>query len=233
MDRMFKNRYINLKDLEYKNKSIKIYKRTENYFLKADYYYEEIRKKLFKEYGTNQLYSDGLIIKTSINSNIQNFADQSLQEGIIDYDKKRGWRGILGNYTLSNFNQNQQKFNEFNPFVNRWIPVIILENNKNKLIAKDHFNKDYNINLNDYDNIWLKNEAFKKGDIVFIEIINNNAIIRQIPEVNGAIVVINPHNGDVLALSGGFSFKLSEFNRAVQAKDSQDQHLNLLYTWQH
>ena len=219
MDRMLKNGYIKSKKLEYKNKPIKIYKRTENYFIKADYYYEEIRKKLFKEYGKNKLYSDGLIIKTSINSNLQNFADESLQEGIIDYDKKKGWRGVLGNNTRYNFLQNQQKYNEINPFLNKWIPVIILENNnKNNLIAEDHLNRNFTINLRNNENIWLKNEIFQKGDVLFIEITNNEPIIRQIPEVNGAIVVINPHNGEVLALSGGFSFKLSEFNRAIQAK---------------
>ena len=219
MDRMLKNGYIKSKKLEYKNKPIKIYKRTENYFIKADYYYEEIRKKLFKEYGKNKLYSDGLIIKTSINSNLQNFADESLQEGIIDYDKKKGWRGVLGNNTRYNFLQNQQKYNEINPFLNKWIPVIILENNnKNNLIAEDHLNRNFTINLRNNENIWLKNQKFQKGDVLFIEITNNEPIIRQIPEVNGAIVVINPHNGEVLALSGGFSFKLSEFNRAIQAK---------------
>ena len=219
MDRMLKNGYIKSKKLEYKNKPIKIYKRTENYFIKADYYYEEIRKKLFKEYGKNKLYSDGLIIKTSINSNLQNFADESLQEGIIDFDKKKGWRGVLGNDTSYNFLQNQQKYNEINPFLNKWIPVIILENNnKNNLIAEDHLNRNFTINLRNNENIWLKNQKFQKGDVLFIEITNNEPIIRQIPEVNGAIVVINPHNGEVLALSGGFSFKLSEFNRAIQAK---------------
>ena len=219
MDRMLKNGYIKSKKLEYKNKPIKIYKRTENYFIKADYYYEEIRKKLFKEYGKNKLYSDGLIIKTSINSNLQNFADESLQEGIIDYDKKKGWRGVLGNNTRYNFLQNQQKYNEINPFLNKWIPVIILENNnKNNLIAEDHLNRNFTINLRNNENIWLKKQKFQKGDVLFIEITNNEPIIRQIPEVNGAIVVINPHNGEVLALSGGFSFKLSEFNRAIQAK---------------
>ena len=68
------------------------------------------------------------------------------------------------------------------------------------------------------ENSWLKNEIFKKGDVFFIEQRNLSNIIRQLPEVNGAIVVLNPHNGDILALSGGISFELSEFNRATQAK---------------
>mgnify|MGYP001478313118 CR=1 FL=1 len=77
---------------------------------------------------------------------------------------------------------------------------------------------DYKINVNFNDNKWLINEKFSVGDIIFIENLDGNYVIRQIPEVNGAIVVINPHNGNVLALSGGYSFKISEFNRATQAK---------------
>ena len=73
-----------------------------------------------------------------------------------------------------------------------------------------------------YENIsWTKkefNELFKIGDIIYVENLNkNNFALRQLPEVNGGIVVMDPFTGRVLALSGGFSFKKSEFNRATQA----------------
>ena len=61
-------------------------------------------------------------------------------------------------------------------------------------------------------------EDFILGDIFYTEIIDNELVIRQIPSVNGAIIAIDPHTGKVLALSGGFSFELSEFNRVTQAK---------------
>ena len=61
-------------------------------------------------------------------------------------------------------------------------------------------------------NITNNSKGVKKGDIFFIEQRNQLNIIRQLPEVNGAIVVLNPHNGDILALSGGISFELSELS---------------------
>ena len=68
---------------------------------------------------------------------------------------------------------------------------------------------------------WTKKELdkiFKKGDIVYVKNIKDNLFsLKQIPKANGSIVVLNPYNGRVLAMSGGFSFKLSEFNRATQA----------------
>jgi penicillin-binding protein 1A len=73
-----------------------------------------------------------------------------------------------------------------------------------------------------YENIsWIKKEfkeILKIGDIIYVEKLNNNIFaLRQLPEINGGIVVMDPFTGRVIALSGGFSFKKSEFNRATQA----------------
>ncbi len=218
INRMYKNGFITIDQKNYKDLPINIYSRTENYFTKADYYYEEIRKYLFKKFGKNKLYSDGLIIKTSIDSNLQNLADESLIEGLITYDKSQGWRGSVDNIEINNFKNNEEKYRNLNPYINKWIPVLILDNLGENLVAKDHKDNSYEINLKVKENKWLLNKKFEVGDVLFIEIINNDILIRQIPSVNGAIVVIDPHNGEVLALSGGYSFKISEFNRATQAQ---------------
>ena len=73
-----------------------------------------------------------------------------------------------------------------------------------------------------YENIsWVKkefNEILKVGDVIYVENLNNNLFtLRQLPLANGGIVVMDPFTGRILALSGGFSFKKSEFNRATQA----------------
>ena len=58
---------------------------------------------------------------------------------------------------------------------------------------------------------------------------NNKFSLKQIPKINGGIVVMDPYTGRVLALSGGFSFKNSEFNRASRPLDNQALHLNHLF----
>ena len=73
-----------------------------------------------------------------------------------------------------------------------------------------------------YENIsWIKkefNEILKVGDVIYVENLNKNIFaLRQLPLANGGIVVMDPFTGRVLALSGGFSFRKSEFNRATQA----------------
>ncbi len=218
IDRMYSNGYITKKDLEFKNKPLRVSKRKDNFYAKADYFYEEIRKKLYNNYGQKNLYSEGLIIKTAINTKFQSYADESLVEGLSEYDKNQGWRGPIANVSLDEFLKNRNEYNNLNPFKNKWFPVFVEEKKNGLINIIDHNNTKNIIQINTDENKWLKNINFKFGDIIFVEKKNEEIIVRQIPEVNGAIVAINPHNGDVLALSGGYSFELSEFNRATQAK---------------
>ena len=106
---LYSNNYISKTDLEFKNYPILIKERTQNFYEKADYYFEEIRKSLYQKYGQEKLYSDGLIVKTSINSKIQNIVDESLYNGLINYDKKKGWRGEIKNTDITTFKNYQNE----------------------------------------------------------------------------------------------------------------------------
>ena len=218
LDRMYSNKFIEEKDLKYKTAPIKLFSRNKVIFNEADYFYEEIRKFLFDKYGEKKFYSDGLIIKTSLNSKLQKIANNSLLKGLIDYDKRHGWRGSLGKDEVSSANIKNYILKFKNPFPNKWKIVQIKKINKNLINVLDENNIELTIDLNFSENEWLKKEVFTIGELFFVEIINKDLIIRQIPDVNGAIIVLNPHSGDVLAMSGGFSFNLSQFNRSTQAK---------------
>ena len=100
---MYANGFIKKEDLDYKNKPIEVYKRVDIEFSDADYFYEEIRKELFNKFGKEKLYSEGLIIKTALDSSIQKNANLSLIEGLIEYEKKQGWNGLIENTNLENF----------------------------------------------------------------------------------------------------------------------------------
>ena len=218
IDRMYANKFITKKDLEYKNKHLEVYKRVDIQFSDADYFYEEIRKELFNKYGKENLYSEGLIIKTALDSSIQKSANHSLVEGLIEYEKKQGWNGPIENTTLDKFLNKKNYYNNINPFVSKWETVIIETINNKKLEVINIKKNKFEINLEDEFNNWLLNVNFNKGDVLYVEKKENTYIINQEPNVNGAIIVIDPYSGDILALSGGYSFKKSEFNRATQAK---------------
>lgn len=218
IDRMYENGFITYNDLSYKNKSIEIFNRDNSIYKGGDYFYEEIRKKLYSSYGKEKLFSEGLIIKTSLDTDLQFHAENSLINGLINYDKKQGWKGVIGN--LNYYDETLTVFENkiTNPFPNRWILAKVDYLSNNKLFLSSSKKLKFEIDLENDFNIWLINENFKKEDVLFIEKNKTNYIIRQIPEANGAIIVLDPHSGDVLAMSGGFSFKLSQFNRSTQAK---------------
>ena len=218
IDRMYVNKFIESNDLNYKNKPLEVYKRVDIEFSDADYYYEEIRKELFKKYGKEKLYSEGLIIKTALDSEIQEKANLSLIEGLIDYQKKQGWNGLIENTTLENFFNKKQEYKNKNPFYPDWHEVIIDKVNKTTIEVYNLSKEKLIINLDNQYNDWLLNVNFIKGDVIYIEKKNKDYIINQEPKVNGAIIVLDPYNGDILALAGGYSFNKSEFNRATQAK---------------
>ena len=218
IDRMYQNGFIKEEDLMYKNKPLKVFKRNDRKFSKADYFYEEIRKELYSKYGKEKLYSDGLIIKTALDSEIQKNANLSLIEGLIEYEKKMGWHGLIENTNFEDFYKKLNYYKKINPFFPKWETVIINKIYKSKIELYNNSKEKLIVNLNSPDNIWLSSEDFNEGDVIYIERKNNSYIIKQEPLVNGAIIVMDPHNGDILALSGGYSFHKSEFNRATQAK---------------
>ena len=217
LEKMYENKYINYNDLEYSKKPLLVIDRYEDKFQEADYFKEEIRKELNILLGSKALYEDGLIIKTSINTNLQKILDKVLIDGLINQDLKNGWRGSILNLKTSINNDNIPK-NLINPFPLLWQLFQITDINNEILVVRSIDESIFKINLNSENNKWLIKEKFQIGDIFFGENTSTDLIIRQIPEVNGAIVAIDPHTGKVLALSGGFSFKLSEFNRVTQAK---------------
>ncbi len=219
LQNLFENSHINKKSYEkFINNEILLKKRKKIFLEDTRYYVEDIRKNVIDKFGYEKVYKQGLNINTPINLNLQKIATQSLRNGLIRYDKRKGWRGsILNKKNLDNWSDNLEKF-KLERSIN-WKLAIVKKIKKFSVeIETDNKLKGFI----KYENIsWTKkelNELFKLGDIIYVENIDeNNYALRQLPEVNGGIVVMDPFTGRVVALSGGFSFKKSEFNRASQA----------------
>ncbi len=218
IDRMYANGFITREELKYKNEPIQVFERVDIEFSDADYFYEEIRKELFNKFGKEKLYSEGFVIKTALDSSMQKNANLSLIEGLIEYEKRNGWNGLIENTNLENFYNKKSYYINSNPFFPKWKTVIIDKVYQKKLIVFDLNEFKFEIDLDNKFNSWLLDITFKKGDVIYVQKKNNTYAINQEPKVNGAIVVLDSYTGDVLALSGGYSFKKSEFNRATQAK---------------
>ena len=213
------NNFIDSKEYEIlKNKEI-VLKKTKKVFLEdAQYYIEDVRKNIIERLSYEKVYKQGFNINTPINLDLQKIATDSLRNGLIAYDKRKGWHGVLKNKKYnSNWSENLDEY-ELENSIN-WNLAIIKKVDKflTEIEVKDKLS-----GVIDYSDIsWTKkefDELVKPGDIVYVEKIKENKYsLKQLPKINGGIVVMDPYSGRVLALSGGFSFKNSEFNRASQA----------------
>ncbi len=217
------NKFISKKDFEkFKNSKLKLKRRKIEIVNEANSYTEEVRRTVKDIYGFKKLYSQGLSISTPLKINYQIQALKSLRKGIEDYDRRRGWKGPITN-TIKNKNWKMtiSKY-KIDPTLN-WNLAEIISLNKEEISFKTIDKKIFGTLM--YKNLkWsipknkLIKDVHKIGDIIYVKKENNFWLLKQYPKVNGGIVVLDPFNGDVLALVGGFNFKSSEFNRVTQAK---------------
>ena len=213
------NKYIDMKEYNYFKDKKLVLNKTKKIFLEdAQYYIEDVRKKVIDTLTYDKVYKQGFNINTPINLEFQKIATEALRNGLLSYDKRKGWRGALTNKKYSkNWNKNLDKFNLEDSI--SWKLAIVKK--INKFSANIETENRLNGKIEFKDISWTKkefNQLLKTGDIVYVKKIDDkNYSLKQLPKVNGGIVVMDPYTGRVLAISGGFSFKKSEFNRATQA----------------
>ncbi len=216
---LYENAYISKEKYnELINSEIILKKRKRIFLEDTRYFVEDIRKKVIQDYGYDKVHKQGFNIKSPINLELQNLATNSLRKGLLEYDKRKGWRGPLDNRSNKEWNINLNKFYLEKTIgwdiaivkrIDKFETVIQTSNKEHGVISYE----DINWTRKDFDKI------FKINDLIYVKKISDGKFsLRQLPNVNGGIVVMDPYSGRVLAMSGGFSFKKSEFNRVSQAK---------------
>jgi len=216
---LYDNNYINLQLYQkLQNEKINLNKSKKIFSEDAQYYIEDVRKSIIDTLTYDKVYKQGFNINTPINLELQKFANETLREGLISYDKRKGWRGALTSKNYSkNWKNNLDKFKLENSI--NWKIAIVKQVNKfsTEIETEDKINGKIEFK----DISWTKkefNQLLKRGDIIYVKKIKGNKYsLKQLPKINGGMVVMDPYTGRVLALSGGFSFKKSEFNRVTQA----------------
>ena len=217
---LYENNFIDQKKyLELKNKTIQLKKVKKVFLENSQYYIEDVRKNIIEKLTYNKVYNQGYNINTPINLDLQRIATQSLRNGLVSYDKRKGWRGPIKNIKYSkDWYKNIEKKFKLEKSID-WQIVIIKKINQFNSIIETENNLQGVIKYKDIS--WTKKEfkdLFKVGDVIYVKKIDTNSYsLQQLPKINGGMVVMDPFTGRVLALSGGFSFKNSEFNRASQA----------------
>ena len=214
------NNYLTSEWYEKLTKEEIILKKNKKIYLEdAQYFIEDVRKSVIETLSYDKVYKQGFNINTPIDLNLQTIATKSLRDGLIAYDKRKGWRGPLTNKNYnSEWKKDLKKYKLENSI--NWKLAIVKKINK---FSAEIETEDNIEGVIEYQSIsWTKkefNKLLKPGDIIYVKNLKENIFnLQQLPKVNGGIVVMDPFTGRVLALSGGFSFKQSEFNRATQAK---------------
>ena len=216
---LFENKHISLETYnKFKFEKIKLNKIKKVFLEDAQYYIEDVRKNVIGTLTYDKVYKQGFNINTPIDLELQRIATKALRDGLVAYDKRKGWRGPLSNKNYSeNWNNDLKKYNLENSI--DWKLAIVKKLNKFSAEIQTEDKHEGKIEFQDIS--WTKkefNELLNVGDIVYVKKIDDKIYsLKQLPKINGGIVVMDPYTGRVLALSGGFSFKKSEFNRATQA----------------
>ncbi len=220
LQNLYQNGFLDIKNYnQYKNQKIKLKKTKRIYLEDAQYYIEDVRKNIIDKLTYEKVYKQGYNINTPINLNLQKIATESLRNGLIAYDQRKGWRGPITNIQYDdNWHKNIDKKYKLENSIN-WEIAIVKEIGQfeTKIETVDKLS-----GLIKYNEIsWTKKEfedLLKVGDLIYVKKVKDNYYsLKQLPKINGGIVVMDPYTGRVLALSGGFSFRSSEFNRATQA----------------
>ncbi len=217
---LYQNGFINFGNYEkYKKQNIKLKKTKKIYLEDAQYYIEDVRKNIIETLSYEKVYKQGYNINTPINLRLQKIATESLRNGLIDYDQRKGWRGPIYRIKYNNnWFENIKKDYKLENSIG-WDIAIVKKVNQFNVEIETENKIDGVISYKDIS--WTKkefSELLKVGDVIYVKKLKDKIFsLKQLPKINGGIVVMDPYNGRVLALSGGFSFRNSEFNRATQA----------------
>jgi penicillin-binding protein 1A len=211
----------------------------------ADYFAEEVRRKLYELYGEDGLYKGGLSVRSTLDPKLQVLARRVLVKGFVGYDRTRGWRGPIETVDITG---------DWGPAVGAvdplgdiepWRLAVALKVEEDGAVIglrptklpSGQFSEKRDVGRIPLAQMkWAGKKAadiLKPGDVFYVspavkeppeddpeavaEVIEGVYELQQIPKVSGALVAMDPHTGRVLALVGGFSFAESEFNRATQA----------------
>lgn len=185
----------------------------------ADYFVEEVRRRGLDTLGP-RLNEGGFYMRTTLDPALQTAARVALMDGLEAYDRRHGWRGAWGKVEIRPGWQAVAEKAAAPAERRRWRAAVVTRvagGDVQVEVAESGVQGP----LAGQDVTWARaGKGLAVGDLIFVEPPSSDGgafRLKQVPQVNGALVAIEPHSGRVLAMVGGYSFSLSNFNRATQA----------------
>jgi len=243
LDRMYEDGYLKKEEYERARKEPLVVtpRPTSAHIFAAEYFAEEVRRDLNDRYGEKKLYEGGLSVRTTLDPKLQVAARRALVDGLVRYDESQGYRGAIQKLDISGDwgvrLADMKSLSDVQP----WRLAVVLEvSDQSARIGLQPprepggaVSKERLIGNVPLDGVkWAKpatgkggvptkvTQVLNPGDVIYAELTDKDGAkyrLRQVPEISGAMVVMDPWTGRVLAMVGGFSFDQSQFNRATQA----------------
>ena len=237
IDRMIENGYIRTEDGETaKAAPLEVTVRPAgSYLFASEYFAEEVRRNLIDMFGSDKLYEGGLSVRTTLDPELQTIAREKLHQGLIRFDQARGFRGpVTSISTAGDWGETLGEVPALTD-VPEWRLAVVLGADAaaatiglqpprlaSGAVGEERETGTIPLEQMEWARSGLSNVAsvVNAGDVVYVQAVADQPGIwrlRQPPEIQGALVAMDPYTGRVLAMVGGFSFAESEFNRATQA----------------
>ena len=227
---------------------LRVYRVDPTEIVRADYFVEEVRRELAQIYGETSLYEGGLSVRTTLDPRLQRIAERVLRGGLIAYDRRHGWRGPVAKRDLEAGDWRELLAAVEPPKgIDPWTLAMVLGLDAERAEIGFASGATGHVPMAEltWARPWLEGQkvgakpkkpeaVLRVGDVVLVEPVAADAAgkadaegkaygegayaLRQIPGINGGLVALDPHTGRVLAMTGGFSYDQSQFNRATQAK---------------
>jgi penicillin-binding protein 1A len=212
----------------------------------AEYFAEEVRRYIFENYGEKKLYEGGLYVRTTLDPKIQVLARKTMTDGLVNFDETQGWRGPAGKIEIDGDwgvkLADVKSLSDIDP----WRLAVVLDVNDQSARIGLQPPRDPGgavVKAREIGILPLEGAKWARpanlpakqamhmtsllapGDVIYVEPLKDQQgkevqgqfRLHQLPEISGAMVVMEPHTGRVLAMVGGFSYDQSQFNRATQA----------------
>jgi penicillin-binding protein 1A len=190
--------------------------------VEADYVAEMVRAEVLARYG-EEAYGRGLTVVTTVDSAKQIAANDALRRALLDYDRRHGWRGPEGRVAAELLTQLDGE--AFAAAFSRYAaigglqPAVVTAFDSGGLALHTR-SGPVRLDKNAYE--WARlspdKAALQPGDIVRLQVVDGSLRLAQIPLAQGALVALNPDDGAIEALIGGFDFFSGKFNRVTQAR---------------
>lgn len=206
----------------------------------APFFAEEVRREISNRYGEDALYRGGLSVRTTLDPRLQKIGSAALRSGLISYDRRHGWRGPITRINIDKSWLDSLNLVKAPAGMKEWELSVVVEVKEEVAVIGLVDGSRGTIPLDEL--LWARawregqkigpevhvvSQVLARGDVVAVQSLAitgegeamgpKTYALRQIPDVEGALVALDPHTGRILAMIGGWSFRESQFNRATQA----------------